>query len=377
MIIFFLFGLSIAVFLFLLTLVKRNKNNSDYILTIWMGFMSIHLSLFAIDYSRVSYQYPHLLGLILPLPILHGFFLYFYTLQTTTNRFPGIKVILLHLIPFFLLASLAIPFYLLPGEEKVQVYLNQGRGYEWYGAIQIALFLTVGLTYSIVSILQIKKHRKQMLNVFSGTEKKTLIWLEWMSYGLGGIWLLSLFFDDQVIFSGVVLFVLFIGVFGVSQTPVFFTTQHENKAEGVGKRIEGVLKDTPSDSQASEKYQKSGLTEDDASRLSDSLETFMSVNKPYKNPDLTLDELAALIQVNPYQLSQVINSRVGKTFYHYINSYRINEFLKLAALPESSRFTYLGLAYDCGFQSKTTFNKYFKIVTGKTPSEYFQTANAA
>jgi AraC-like DNA-binding protein len=370
MILFFLFGLSIAFFLFLLTLVKRNKNNADRILAAWMAFMTIHLAFFVMDYAKVSYEYPHLLGIILPLPILHGFFLYCYTLQTTTNRFPGIKVIFLHLIPFFTLVVLAIPFYLLSPEEKQQVYENEGAGYEWYSTIQIVLFVVAGLCYSIVSILQIKKHRKQMLNVFSNTEKKTLIWLEWMSLGLGCIWLLAFFFEEEVIFSGVVLFVIFIGVFGISQTPVFFASVNEDK-------FTDVSKNSSLDEQTSEKYQKSGLTEDDATRLSDVLETFMKLNKPYKNPDLTLDELAALIKANPYQLSQVINSRVGKTFYHYINSYRIKEFLTLAALPDSNKFTYLGLASDCGFQSKTTFNKYFKIETGKTPSEYFQTAKAA
>ena len=370
MIIFFLFGLSIAFFLFLLTLVKRNKTNSDYILVIWMGFMAFHLALFVMDYSRVTHQYPHLLGILLPLPILHGFFLYCYTLETITNRFPGAKVVLLHLLPFFTLVILAIPFYSLPADEKLQVFLNQGKGYEWYSAIQIILFVTVGLTYSGISIHRIKKHRRKMLRVFSNTSKKTLIWLEWMAYGLGSIWLLAFFFNDQIIFSGVVFFVLFIGMFGISQTPVFFTS-------GDDDRVDDAPGKPPLDEPTSEKYQKSGLTEGDAARLSEALETFMRLNKPYKNPDLTLDELAAMLSVNPHQLSQVINSRVGRTFYHYINSYRIQEFLAMAALPESRKFTYLGLAHDCGFQSKTTFNKYFKTETGKTPSEYFQTATAA
>jgi AraC-like DNA-binding protein len=370
MIIIFLFGLSIAFFLFLLTLVKRNKTNSDYILAIWMGFMAFHLALFVMDYSRVTYQYPHLLGILLPVPILHGVLLHCYTLQTTTNRFPGAKVFLLQLLPFFTLVILAIPFYSLSADEKLQVYLNQGKGYEWYSTIQIGLFVIVGLTYSVISILRIRNHRRKMLNVFSNTSKKTLIWLEWMAYGLGGIWLLAFFFDDQIIFSGVVFFVLFIGVFGISQTPVFFTP-------GSGDKVEDLSSKIPLDEHTSEKYQKSGLTEDAAARLSDALETFMRLKKPYKNPDLTMDELAAMLAVNPHQLSQVINSRVGRTFYHYINSYRIQEFLALAVLPESRKFTYLGLAHDCGFQSKTTFNKYFKTETGKTPSEYFQTATAA
>jgi YesN/AraC family two-component response regulator len=190
-----------------------------------------------------------------------------------------------------------------------------------------------------------------------------------MSYGLGFIWLLASFFNDQVIFTGVVFFILFIGVFGINQTPVFFTTSPVDVNDQSTHLSPGEFQ--------GEKYQKSGLSEQDVSRLSEELEMFMKVNKPYKNPDLTLDDLANLMKVQPHRLSQVINSSVGKTFYHYINTYRIQEFLILASLPGSNKFTYLGLAYDCGFQSKTTFNKYFRIVTGKTPSEYFQTATAA
>lgn len=365
MTLFFFFGLSIAIFLFLLILVKRNKNNADYILAIWMGYMAFHLTFFLLDYSRVTYAHPHLLGILLPLPILHGFFLYSYTFQTTTNRFFSAKVLSVHLLPFLLLVILAVPFYSLPAAAKLQVFQNQGRGFEWYSAIQMGLFVIVGLTYSIVSIQAIKRHRRQMLNLFSNNDRKKLVWLEYMSLGLGGIWVLAFFFNDTVIFSGVVLFILFIGVFGITQTPVFFTTTEEERLPDASK--------TTGD-QAQEKYQKNGLTSEEAARLSDLLETYMQQHKPYKNPDLTLDELAAMLKVNPNQLSQVINSRSGKTFYHYINNYRIKEFLAIAALPESRKFTYLGLAYDCGFQSKTTFNKYFKNVTGKTPSEYLASA---
>lgn len=371
MILFYFFGLSIAVFLFLLTLVKRNKTNADYILAAWMAYMAVHLTFFLLDYSRVSFQYPHLLGILLPLPILHGLFLYFFTDATITNRFPGRKIIVLHLFPFLLLTVLAIPFYSLSGQEKVQVFLNQGRGYEWYSTIQMILFIVVGLSYSAAAIFKIKRHRKEMLDIFSNTGSKTLIWLEWMSYGLGCIWLVAFFFNDQVIFSGVVLFILFIGVFGINQTPVFHTSPAEQKADALAKDDITTIRQVP------EKYQKSGLTEEDALQLLNTLESFMNHKKPYKNPELTLDELAAILKVHPNQLSQVINSLAGRTFYHYVNSYRIREFLALATLPGSNKFTYLGLAYDCGFQSKTTFNKYFKLETGKTPSEYFHMASAA
>ncbi len=122
----------------------------------------------------------------------------------------------------------------------------------------------------------------------------------------------------------------------------------------------------------SEKYLKSRLSDDEASQVMALLETVMRTQQPFKNANLTLNDLADAIKVSPNDLSQAINTVAGKTFYHYINTYRIQEFLKLSSSPGSKRFTYLGLAYQCGFSSKTTFNKYFKLETGKTPSAYLE-----
>jgi AraC-like DNA-binding protein len=74
------------------------------------------------------------------------------------------------------------------------------------------------------------------------------------------------------------------------------------------------------------------------------LENVMVTQKPFTNPDLTLGELADLVGVSPNDLSQVVNTVGGKTFYHYVNTHRIREFLRLAALPESRKFSYSGLA---------------------------------
>ena len=147
----FVFGLSIAIFLFLLTLVKRDKSRADHLLSYWMGFIALHLVLFLLDYSGVFFNYPHLLGILLPLPILHGVFLYFFTLEITTNRLPSATKSLLHFLPFLLLVGLAIPFYSLSGEEKIDVFVNKGKGYEWYGIVQTVLFAVSGFGYSIAS----------------------------------------------------------------------------------------------------------------------------------------------------------------------------------------------------------------------------------
>ncbi|MNE49063.1 DNA-binding transcriptional regulator MelR [compost metagenome] len=186
-----------------------------------------------------------------------------------------------------------------------------------------------------------------------------LRWLEYLTIGLGVIWLLALFFDDNIIFGGVTVFVLFIGFFGINQISIFLPAANRNQSESVS---------TPEEKK--EKYAKSGLDQIQVSIIMKQLESFMTDEKPFKDSELTLNELAKRMNLNPNQLSQVINSETGKTFYHYINTYRINEFLHLLALPENKKFTFLALAYDCGFNSKTTFNKYFKLHTGKTPSEY-------
>jgi AraC-like DNA-binding protein len=368
MITLFLFALSIAVFLFLLILLKRKKYNADYILAGWMCLLSVHLVLFVLDVSRISYAYPFLLGVMLPIPVLHGVLLYWYTLQTTTNTPISRSRMILHLAPFVLLVILAVPFYLLPSEEKVTVFVNRGRGYEWYSFIQYLLITSLGLGYSVASIVEIRKHRARIVDAFSNDDEKKLVWLEWLSLGLGGIWLLSLFFPDEVIFTAVLLAILFIGVFGINQAPVFFNAYEIEPGDSWPGNV-GASDDEPF---AANKYLKTGLTNETVA-LENSLREVMEKTKPYRNRDLTLDELAAILDVNPQELAQVINSRIGKTFYHYVNGYRIREFVALSASSDSKRLTFPGLALDCGFKSKTTFHKYFKIETGRTPSDYFKT----
>ena len=369
----YLFGLSVAFFLFVLIFIKKHKSRADYVLLVWIGVMVIHMFLFYIDYREISYQYPHLLGVSLPIPVLHGVLLYFYTLELIRKETQiTLKKTLLHLIPFFALIILAIPFYQLTGAEKIEVYRQAGRGFEWYKTIQISAFMVFGFSYSLASIVEIRKCRSQLLDNFSNVDKKMLRWLEYLAIGLAIIWLVSAFFSDEVVFGVVVLFVLFIGFFGINQYPVFYSITLVDPTSA-NIKPELPLEDSPTEMPIdnTEKYSKSKLSDDAASGVMILLETKMTNQKLFMNANLTLNDLATAINVSPNHLSQVINSVTGKTFYHYINTYRIGEFLKLSSVAENRKFTYQGLAQQCGFSSKTTFNKYFKLQTGKTPSEYF------
>ncbi|MFK7921383.1 MAG: helix-turn-helix domain-containing protein [Bacteroidia bacterium] len=121
-----------------------------------------------------------------------------------------------------------------------------------------------------------------------------------------------------------------------------------------------------------EKYKDSSLTETEMSRYKGRLIKAMEQEEIYMNPELTLGELSDIVQTNTHTLSRVINEGYGKSFYDFINEYRVKAFAKLALDDRNSKETFLGLALRVGFNSKTTFNRAFKKVTGTTPRAYLK-----
>ena len=90
----------------------------------------------------------------------------------------------------------------------------------------------------------------------------------------------------------------------------------------------------------------------------------------FKDSLLSLQKLAKLLNVPEKQLSQIINENSGNNFNDFVNKYRIQEAKKLllADIPDASNI--LKIAYEVGFNSKSTFNTAFKKFTGTTPSLY-------
>jgi len=337
-----------------------------------MAMMAVHQLLFYSVYTGYALKHTATLGFGLPMPVLHGPFLFIYVMSMTPERKLSFKKIIPHFIPFILLVILAIPFYLLSPQEKLNVYYTKGKDFEWYMIIQQILILGTGIGYVLWSLLLIRRHRNQIKQWFSNTEKRNLRWLEYLSIGLGLIWILVLFFHDDVIFAGVVVLVLFIGFFGINQLPIFYNwqeiepnkTDHSNSTD-IQEPIAAEMETSAA------RYAKSGLKEEEAKDLHDRLTGLMEKEALYKKNDLTLQDLANRLDTHPNYLSQVINEMEHKNFYNYINSLRVKEFIRSASRGETKSYTLLALAFDSGFNSKSTFNKYFKESTGKSPSEYF------
>jgi AraC-like DNA-binding protein len=80
--------------------------------------------------------------------------------------------------------------------------------------------------------------------------------------------------------------------------------------------------------------------------------------------------LAQKLKTNTSVLSATINSNFGKNFNDFVNEYRVKEFKKQIKLPQNQNYTLLAVAFDCGFNSKATFNRAFKKFTGQSPSRF-------
>jgi AraC-like DNA-binding protein len=217
-----------------------------------------------------------------------------------------------------------------------------------------------GFVYVLWALWLLRRHKRNISQEFSYDERISLNWLRYFIYGLAAIWLIIVFTkSDYYIFGGAGLFILFLGYFGIRQAGIF-TPANLYKTAPVE-----LIENNPR-----RKYASSGVTGEMSSEIHQRLVKLMQEEKLYTEPDLSLSMLAERIRVHPNYLSQVINEKEGKTFFEYINNLRIEEFKRLAALPENRQFTIMSLAYDCGFNSKSSFNKNFKKLTGQSPSDY-------
>ncbi len=102
------------------------------------------------------------------------------------------------------------------------------------------------------------------------------------------------------------------------------------------------------------------------------LKEFMEREQPYHNANLKSHELASLLETTPHYLSKIINQNLGQNFYTFINSYRVEAFKKKVLLKENDNLTLTAIAEEVGFNSKSSFNRIFKTMTGTTPSEYIK-----
>ena len=376
-----LIGLAITFFLAVILWGKHHKTTADYVLLIWLLLIGVHLGLYYSVASGKYLQFPYLLGVEIPLPLAYGPLLYLYTSELTrlTHRR---RYRLLHFVPLALAYLYIIPFYMLAPGRKIWVYQHEGEGFRERQLLLLCAIVLSGVSYAMVSWFRLQRHRKRIDAQFSNTEKINLAWLRYLIAGISVIWL-TIFLDNEAyIFGAVVAFVCFVGYFGIRQTGIF--TDQSRLAWEQGNAAPDSAAASPAgpdepiagagnaaqNTAVKSKYARSGLNQDVALLIYGNLEALMVRERLFTDPELTLVQLSEKLGTNANHLSQVINMVGNKSFYDYINALRIAEFTRIAGLPENQKYTLLHLALECGFNSKTSFNRNFKKHTGLAPSEF-------
>lgn len=116
------------------------------------------------------------------------------------------------------------------------------------------------------------------------------------------------------------------------------------------------------------KYARAPMTDQEATVLAQRLETVMRERALYRDPLLSLRDVASAIRAQEHRVSQVLNMHLGTNFFDYVNRWRVEEAKQLLAKP--SRMTVLDIALAVGFNARSTFYTAFRKVEGMTPREH-------
>lgn len=369
-----LYFTSIAISLYLLVLlaVKPNKTIADKLLMIWQLLATLHLASLYLQVSENYHRFPYLIGWGDLLAFVHGPFLYLYIFYLTQPK-QFSKKQFFHFLPIAFAYLSWLSFLLKDPTQKLLIY-HQGFSSSYYQTIGIITNICIivsGIVYVFMAIVLLHRYKKNIREEFSNTDKISLNWLRYLIAGIAGIWLFVIFYPTtESIYLSASLYICFIGFFGVRQQQIFkpsFTSaplrsHHSHAPHSI--EVEALPNKT--------KYDWSSLTEEDIERIFIQLNEVMVQEKLYKNAELTLSKLAETLQLKDAALSQVINSKFGKSFYDYVNSLRVDECIKMIGDEKNQNYTLLSIAFDCGFNSKSSFNRNFRKFTGKSPSDFFR-----
>ena len=356
-------GIFIAFFSSFLIFGKSKKVAADYVLAIWFMIIGMHLIFFVLFRGDGYLHFPSLIGFEIPFPFMHGPMLYLYVLYVT-NQNSGKKIWLLHWLPVLMIYIALSQFLLLSPQDRATVYQNKGKGYETLSQVIKILMILSGILYVGLSLLAVRKYKKEISEQYSNTEKINLNWVYYLIIGIALIWIAVMIRNNILIFSMVVLFILVAAYFGISWVGIL--DYSVVKTEGIIEKI------TVENSPEVPKYEKTFVGEEAIQDIYNKLVIQMEKEKLYKDPELNLNYVAKLLDVHPNILSQTINFVENRNFYDYINRQRIEEFKRIAVLPENGKFTILALAFESGFNSKTSFNRNFKKYMNCSPREFLK-----
>lgn len=313
---------------------------------VWVLCIDIGLSTYFRQWSRLPLNYLSALG-----PMI-----YFWVRKMTSPGYKSGQKDLLHLSPLLLqvgIWALAVKESIATGaatyDTRIFGLLNP--------ALQLLIFFSV-IIYLYCAHRLIKTYYQQLK--FNGGDRyrNKLRWLHRLIRGFGIIWLLwvpyaiaSFYHRSPLAVHAYYILNLLLAIMMIRIAVAAFL-----KPEiVVSAQAAQVAKPTiPAD------LKQKGIR----------LKNAMEARGLYRDADLSLSSLAVSLDINAHDLSRTINVALKKNFNDFVNEYRIIEVTRKMQDPAHDHLTLLGIAFESGFNSKTTFNRTFKQMTGKSPAEY-------
>ncbi|MBN3034562.1 MAG: AraC family transcriptional regulator [Bacteroidales bacterium] len=369
-----------TLFFSLLIAVRRRKEIKDWLLMAFLMLVGAELLYRYLIRTIPESGAPWIVLFDITYWALFGPVTWFYILFTINrvNHFRAVH--LLHLIP------LAIGLFAISG------YLAGNHAYDSFGQffteskgltlVALHIWDSASPLYIVCSLFVLIRHGRTVREYFANTEKKDLRWMRWLITGLLIYisiyyirWMIETVFQIDIpmytlnfLPAMLTVYVFIMGFFGYRQTGIFFDDPAKRKARPVSLPYTG--------NPETGKYEKSGLTDEERRSLTLRLRELMKTRKPYLENDLSINELAGMLDTTLHKLSQTINESFHQNFYDFINTYRIEETKRMLKQPETEQYTIISIAYDCGFSSKSSFYNAFRKNTGITPGAYLKKAKS-
>lgn len=348
-----------AVFFTLLFITKTKHRLSDILIGLWLIALAVHILFIIINFNGQANT--EFLIFSISFTLLHGPFLLLYT-KSIIEAEEGFKLKqAFHFFPFLAGALIGVILYL------------SGINLSLFQKLVAIAGMASGTIYTVVTLHSLWKYQFNIKGFFSYTEKVNLNWLFNLTIGLLIIWIgasvlgflsriLSMDLPLNWAFIIVPIFIFYIGFFAIRQKIIFTANSNES--------LNNIPPDIIKKFNQENTYRKSGLDKKDMKKILAKLMETMQNQKLYLTPKLTLLDLSEKLNVPPHHITQTLNTLAGQTFYVFVNHYRIKAFKKEVVDPKNQHYSLIAIALDCGFNSKSSFNRIFKEFTNLTPSAY-------
>ncbi|HSD62407.1 MAG TPA: helix-turn-helix domain-containing protein [Ignavibacteriaceae bacterium] len=347
---------------------KKSKRTNQLLLSAFLFAEAMYLIGYLL-FSFFNYIQPdgvHFFFIGTSFGFLLGPILYLYTKSFVKDSYHPKRIDILNLIPFIGYNLIyGFYYYFEPATVKIEM-LNSSTVLPLSLGLRINFFMYLQIIiYLGLCLLLLFNYDKRLKSLYSTIHHLSLDWFKFVIFIFVLVWVID--FIHFLIRNTTELNTEISGILALISFSINFVFINFIIYRGLKQPIHffKAAKELPSG-----KYKLSSFSDEEVNLNSERLQNYMTNDKPYLTTNLTLSELAQRLGINPLLLLHIIKSKIGKTFFDFINSYRIEDAKRILSDPSKRKMTTLEVLYGVGFDSKIVFKTIFKKFAGVYPQEY-------